>query len=217
MKRRRRLNTQTIIKKKTTPTGIHKPLKEGSSFNKVFKIFIWLIFIGLLAYLGYQYGRPLLKQKLPALEQITQSKKTAAEEKTETPALPLESNNESPTENSPEPETILPSIQVEILNGCGEQGIAKTLAQKLVAFNYDVVNTGNYLKKGKPFFEVPKTRIIDRVGTEKTNEKVLQLAQQLGIPEKNVESIPIPNPIADITIIVGQDFNTLKIFKGNKK
>lgn len=172
--------------------------------------------VGLL-YAGYVYLWPALKSKLPALEKVTQVENNADKGTETRPKLPADEQSSTTEETVQQGETYLPNIQVEILNGCGEQGIAKTLADRLMALKYDVVNTGNYLKNGKPFFEVKKTRIIDQVNSEKTKEKAKQLAKQMGLSEDQVESIPNPNPIADITIIIGQDFEQLKIFKGNSE
>lgn len=168
-----------------------------------------------LLYAGYVYVWPGVKTKLPAFGKLTQPESNSEPGVDSSPQFPAdESTPGSTTEESiKQSETFLPTIQVEILNGCGQQGIAKTLADRLMALKYDVVNTGNYLRNGKAFFDVKKTRIIDQVNSEKTREKAKQLAQQLGLSEQQVESIPNPNPIADITIIIGQDFDQLKIFK----
>ncbi len=218
MKHRRRTQTQTIIRKKTARTTNRKHPQKERRLPGFFKAVFILLLLGGVVYLSLQVLWPAVKEKLPALNEIT-SGQTTPEESTR-PELPTEtadSQEESASPQTSPNETFLPAIQVEILNGCGEQGIAKTLSEKLMALNYDVVNTGNYLKKGKPFFEVKKTRIIDQVNSEKTREKAKKLAEQLGISQEQIESFSNPNPIADITIIVGQDFKTLKIFKGKSE
>lgn len=163
-----------------------------------------------------------MQQKLPSLH-LGQNSGTV-----ETPApkvpqpLPVENatdhsaKQDQAEETQPveQDETFVRATQVEILNGCGQQGVAKTLADKLKKLKYDVVNTGNYLKRGKPYFKVSKTRMIDQLNTKKSRKKCLELAKQIGIPAKQVQSFSNPNPIADITIIIGQDYKQLPIFKG---
>ena len=104
-------------------------------------------------------------------------------------------------------------IQVEVLNGCGEQGIAKILSDKLIAHNYDVVNSGNYLENGKTNFNVAKTRLIDQINTSENLVNTQELAKLLGVDRSQIESFENPSPIADITIIIGKDYKSLPIFK----
>ncbi len=127
------------------------------------------------------------------------------------PALPAEQTNpESPMKLTP----IQKKIQVEVLNGCGEQGIAKILAERLIKNNYDVVNSGNYLdKRGKTNFNVTETKIIDQLKTAENLTRAKDLADLIGISHHLVESYENPAPIADISIVIGKDFKTLPIFK----
>ena len=120
----------------------------------------------------------------------------------------------TPVARQEEPQnTFMKATQVEILNGCGQQGVAKILADKLKALKYDVVNTGNYLKRGKPYFKVSKTKMIDQLNTKKSRKKCLELAKTIGLSPKQVQSYSNPNPIADITIVIGQDYKKLPIFQ----
>ncbi len=101
-------------------------------------------------------------------------------------------------------------IQLEILNGCGEKGIAGKLANILKDSRYDIVNSGNYMERGNINWEVKETRIIDQVGKV---ENARDLADVMGVLYSNVESYNNPSPIADITIIIGEDYKTLPIFQ----
>ncbi|MHB2154745.1 LytR C-terminal domain-containing protein [Calditrichota bacterium GD2] len=214
MRHRRRISTQTINRSKTIRVkGRKRPQKSNRAWAFLKNAIFFAVVIGIL-YLGYIYLLPVVKEKLPALDELSSGVSTPMEKVTERPELPVDKDD---AQESPPAEPFLPALQVEILNGCGEQGVAKMLSDKLMALNYDVVNTGNYLKKGKPFFEVKKTRIIDQVNSEKTREKAQKLAEQIGISNEQIESFNNPNPIADITIIIGQDFKTLKIFKGKSE
>ena len=100
-----------------------------------------------------------------------------------------------------------------MLNGCGEQGIAKILGNRLVKKEYDVVNSGNYIENGKRNFTVEQTKIIDQLKTPKNLAKAKELATFMGIQSSFVESFENPSPIADITIVIGKDFKTLPVFK----
>ena len=216
MRHRRRTSTRSMTIKKSVRSKKSPFPKKSNTLAGIFKLVASLIVIAGLLYVSYNYVWPLVKEKLPAFDELTSKKSSVPTRVDSKPQLPAENQTVSEANNPPpgEPQTFLPDIQVEILNGCGQQGIAKTLAEKLMSLKYDVVNTGNYLRKGKPFFEVKKTRIINQVDSDKTRAKAKTLARQIGLPEESVESIPNPNPIADITIIIGQDFNSLKIFKG---
>ncbi len=215
MKRRRRANTYTIQRRKTTQT---RPAPRPSGrFGTVVKFIIIIAAIALLTYVGYKYALPVLQEKLPSL-QI--SKKAApitpAVEEAQKP-LPVEETKPVPPPLQTEPkETFVKATQVEILNGCGQQGVAKILADKLKKWNYDVVNTGNYLKHGKRYFKVKKTKMIDQLNTAESRKKCLKLAKAIGLSPKQVQSFSNPNPIADITIIIGLDYQKLPIFKGKK-
>jgi len=101
-------------------------------------------------------------------------------------------------------------IQLEVLNGCGTQGVAKIFSTNLKRHKYDVVSSGNYLKKGKTFWKVVKTKVIDNTGNRENAEK---LAEIIGIKKSNIESKVVASPIADITIVIGKDYRDLDIIK----
>ncbi len=203
MRHRRRINTQTIRKKQSRPTQtIRRPAKRSNNGAKIFKFLFYLIILGALGYAGYKYVWPMFLQTgIPA---------SAESAHTAQPALPAEQPKPEP---QPQLTPIQTKIQVEVLNGCGEQGIAKILADRLIKNNYDVVNSGNYIEKGKTFFDVPKTKIIDQLKTAENLTRAKDLADLIGISQHMVESYENPAPIADISIVIGKDFKTLPIFK----
>ncbi len=220
LKRRRRLNTQTIQRKKTTQIQRRPAPKEPNRFWAFIKFLMIIGLIVLIGYTGYKYLLPVMQQKLPSLHISKDSGQTVTPVPEKPAPLPVEKPTETPeavsTRQEQQNETFVKATQVEILNGCGQQGIAKVLAEKLRALKYDVVNTGNYLKRGKPYFKVKKTRMIDQLNTKKSRKKCLKLAKEMGLSSKQVQSFSNPNPIADITIILGADYNKLPIFKGKK-
>lgn len=101
-------------------------------------------------------------------------------------------------------------IQLEILNGCGERGVAKKLTDLLKKSKYDVVNSGNYIEKGKINWHVQETKIIDQVNNQ---ENARDLADHMGILYANIDFFDNPSPIADITIVIGKDYRLLSIFQ----
>ena len=204
MRHRRRLTTQTVQKKR--PTGSYpkynKP-KKKSSAGKFFKIVFYLAFIAALGYAGYIYVLPHIS--LPTLESVQEQQPEplvefpVAEEVNQQPA-----NQLTPIEKK---------IQIEVLNGCGEQGIAKILGDRLIRENYDIVNSGNYIENGRTNFSIEESRIIDQLKTTENLVRAKEMAKLVGIDNNLVESFENPSPIADITIIIGKDFKTLPVFK----
>jgi hypothetical protein len=69
-------------------------------------------------------------------------------------------------------------LQVNVLNGCGINGVGTTMTKYSRKLGYDVVEMGNYKT-----FDVEQSIIIDRSG--KMSE-AQGLAQLLGIDKKNV-------------------------------
>ncbi len=226
LRHRRRANTQTIQRKKRKPTeSLHRPIPDTSGrVGSFFKTLAILAILVVIAYAGYKYLFPVIQQKLPSLH-FTKNKEVqtpAAQSEQKQPALPVNTKpaaeqaaqaDEAVPQETPAKEVYVRATQVEILNGCGESGVAKILAEKLIARKYDVVNTGNYLKSGKRYFKVKKTRIIDQINTEKSRKKTKELAKILGISKKQIQYFSNPNPVADITIIIGKDYKSLDIFK----
>ena len=208
MRHRRRINTQTIRKKNITTTT--RPTSKASS-NKLRNFFIFLTIIIILA-VGGLY---IFDNIIPLLSLINVVQTTDVEETDidDSHSFPVEGQQNDPVEQQFSP--IQKRIQLEVLNGCGEPGIAKLLSERLKKHNYDVVNSGNYLQKGKENFDVKKTLIIDQISTPENIARSKELADLVGVGYSNVESYENPSPIADITIVIGKDFINLSIFKDN--
>lgn len=101
-------------------------------------------------------------------------------------------------------EPVQRKIQVEVLNACGKSGIAATVTKYLRDNNIDVVNMGNHTR-----FDVKKSTLWQRVDKTGPSEKVAEL---LGLSTKSIESKIDPNLQLDVTIILGEDYKTLKPF-----
>jgi LytR cell envelope-related transcriptional attenuator len=89
-------------------------------------------------------------------------------------------------------------IQVEVLNGCGKNGIADKFTELLRKNKFDVVNTGNYKS-----YDVNYSIVIDRTGNL---ENATRLADLLNIDRKNVIQQINKNSFLDVTLIVGKDY-----------
>lgn len=213
MRHRRRYQTQTLqrkntvsIKRTTLPST-----QPSQGWRKFFKFVLVVGILGAAVYYGYQYGVPVVeglakKWKQPSLQSPASANKP-----------PTQDAAQKPVEDARETlEPIFPvqtRVQVEVLNGCGEKGIAKALSILLRKHNYDVVNQGNYLEKGKEKFDVPNTKIIDQMNTDKNITRARDLAELIGIDPRFIESFENSSPIADLTIIIGKDFHNLSIFQ----
>jgi hypothetical protein len=96
-------------------------------------------------------------------------------------------------------------IQVEVLNGCGVNGLADRFTDYLRLNDFDVVSTGNYES-----FDILHTLVIDRTGNIANAKKV---AEAIGIKKENVIQQLNNDYLLDVSIIVGKDFHKLKPIK----
>ena len=102
----------------------------------------------------------------------------------------------------PDPE-LRRSIHVEVLNGCGEDGIASRTGERLRALGFDVMAIGN-----SPTYNYPESIVIDRAGNL---DYARQVSEALGI-ENTVQQI---NPdlfrLEEVTVIIGRDHRRLNL------
>ena len=96
-------------------------------------------------------------------------------------------------------------IQLDVLNGCGVKGAGARFTDVLRASGFDVVEMKNYKT-----FSVSKTLVIDRVGDLKAARRV---ASSLGISEKNVIQQLNPDYFVDVSVVIGEDFSQLQLFR----
>ncbi|WP_240644840.1 LytR C-terminal domain-containing protein [Cyclonatronum proteinivorum] len=92
-------------------------------------------------------------------------------------------------------------IQVEVLNGCGVQGVAAQFTNQLRGLGFDVVQSGNF-----ETFDLPESIIIDRAGNAANARRV---ALALGIDKKNIITETSPYFYLDATVVVGADYEQL--------
>lgn len=88
------------------------------------------------------------------------------------------------------------TIRVEVLNGCGREGVALQLAQTLREEGLDVVNIGNARN-----FKYRKTLILNRSGEKELTRKI---ARVIGCGELQ-DSIE-KKALVDVTVIIGRDY-----------
>lgn len=95
-------------------------------------------------------------------------------------------------------------VQVEVLNGCGEPGVAGEVTQFLRDHDFDVVSSGNYVD-----FDQAQSLVIDRVGNR---EVALRVAAILGIDEAYVREDIGDGYYVDASVVIGRDYPSLPAF-----
>jgi hypothetical protein len=96
-------------------------------------------------------------------------------------------------------------IQVEVRNGCGENGIAARTTTYLRRYGFDVVESGNHSS-----FDVQTSKVIDRAGDVESARRV---ARALGLDDAAVEQDLRPDLYLDASVILGADYETLRPFR----
>lgn len=95
-------------------------------------------------------------------------------------------------------------IRVEVLNGTGVPKLASRAADFLRSKGFDVVQTGNAQHANF------KTSVVqDRLGNI---QNAIQVARELGIGEGAVIQQKNPQLYLEVTVIIGQDYKSLKFF-----
>lgn len=89
-----------------------------------------------------------------------------------------------------------PRTRVEVLNGGGRSGMARSATDVLRDRGLDVVEVGNWEN-----FQEPASFVLDRAGDLAAARKV---ADALGIREVRTE--PETNLYVDVTVVLGQDW-----------
>ena len=97
------------------------------------------------------------------------------------------------------------NMQIEVVNGCGVDGVADRFTDYLRKKNFDVVYTGNYRS-----FNIDNSIVIDRTGDIINAE---YLAEVIGIDNKQVIQQKNKNYFLDVSLIIGKDYKQL--FKNN--
>ncbi len=101
-------------------------------------------------------------------------------------------------------------IQIEILNGAGKSGIAGTLSKHLKNNGFKIVNTDNYRVNGRVNWQVRKTLLI---GSLPKNNRIEKLEKILNLNFKRQKLTNKQYKSANIIVILGNDYNTIPVFK----
>ncbi len=107
------------------------------------------------------------------------------------PAVPMEVSAD------PAPSTVADPPRVEVLNGAGIEGLARSATRALREQGFDVVYFGN-----APSFDRTKSLVLDRGGPATEGRAV---AEALGIPEMRSE--PDSTLLLEATVILGSDWS----------
>ncbi|MFZ0389307.1 MAG: LytR C-terminal domain-containing protein [Calditrichia bacterium] len=94
--------------------------------------------------------------------------------------------------------------QIEVLNGSGAPGIAKTTMFFYRKNDVDVVSMGNYQN-----FDVQNSFVIDWTGNP---DEARRIASTLGIPENRIETRVDNSKQLTATVVLGKDYKQLKAF-----
>lgn len=97
-------------------------------------------------------------------------------------------------------------IRVEVLNGCGEKGIAKKFSDYLINQHVDVVRSENTPDNN---FNYEKTQLILR--TEDFQD-IARIASLLDFNPKDSTKVVVDtdlNLLTDVTLIIGKDFKNI--------
>ncbi|MCX7877600.1 MAG: LytR C-terminal domain-containing protein [Ignavibacteria bacterium] len=97
------------------------------------------------------------------------------------------------------------TLQIDIQNACGVQGIAEKFTEYLRSKGFDVVEMGNFSTQ-----DIKTTMVIDRAGNLANARRV---ALALGVSPKYVIQQMNKNYFLDATVVIGKDYEELLPFK----
>ena len=95
-------------------------------------------------------------------------------------------------------------IQLEVMNGAGVDGLAAEMSDYLRDVGFDVVAVHNYVQS-----DVSRTVVMDRIGNP---DAAQQIALALGLEEDRIQQELKPTWFLDASVIIGQDYASLKPF-----
>ena len=95
-------------------------------------------------------------------------------------------------------------LKIEVQNGCGVNGIATKITNNLTYQNYLVVSKGN-----ADHWNYEQTILID-LGCDK-EKSIEKLCKDIGIQKNDVYLLREESD-ADVRLIIGKDYQSLKIF-----
>ncbi len=99
------------------------------------------------------------------------------------------------------------TLQIDVQNGTGIQGLGNKFMEFLRTSGFDVVDMGNFSSSDEK-----NSFVIDRAGNIRNAKRV---AVSLGISEKYVIQQVNKNYFLDATVVIGKDYTDLIPFKLN--
>ena len=103
------------------------------------------------------------------------------------------------------PVTQLPPLQIVVLYGCGESGLAQKAAERLQGLGHEVVRVADAESPG-----MDRTLVVDRRGRDRLSR---EFARRIGPCPVVLERRKAAE--ADLTLIVGADWRRLRLFSGD--
>jgi len=100
------------------------------------------------------------------------------------------------------------TLQIDVQNGTGVQGLGNKFMEYLRTNGFDVVEMGNFSTS-----DIKTSMVIDRAGNMKN---AVRVARALGISEKYVIQQVNKNYFLDATVVIGRDYEELNPFKQNQ-
>lgn len=97
------------------------------------------------------------------------------------------------------------SMQINVLNGCGVNGVGTKMTSFCRQAGYDVVEMGNYKS-----FDVEHSIVIDRTGKL---QDAVRLAAAVGIARENVVQQFSSDQLVAASVVIGKDFQSLTPWK----
>ncbi len=93
------------------------------------------------------------------------------------------------------------TVRVLVENGVGTPGLGEQARSKLVEDGFRFVNGGNAAS-----FDVEKSVVLIQDGQEKSQDAGRRVADSLGLPADSIEVSSRGQTVADVIVILGQDF-----------
>jgi len=179
--------------------------KPTSSLLTILKPFFYFIIFVLFIFLAYHFIHSIDFNELflSSDSTFTEQEKLDTVKEIATEKEQVSEKQEIPEEPVVQPVT--QKSQIEVLNGCGVSGIAKTTMIYLRKVDFDVVYMGNYKN-----FNVPNSMVIDRIGKK---DIALKIASLLGISSDQVKTEIDQSIQVDASIILGKDYTILTPFQ----
>lgn len=181
--------------------------KHKSSLKKPLYYFLGILLLGALVFILYRdvdMKAIFSGSGSPSTAATPAPEKLQAKSNTPTSAQQVEKADTN-IRRSDRTKPVKQKIQIEVLNGCGVAGIAKTTTNFCRKNDLDVVEMTNYVN-----FAVKHSQVISRNGKK---DEALRIAKILGIEQRYVVVKPDRNKQLSASVVLGKDYKNLKPFK----